>query len=319
MNTTTTTTTAAAKRSSTLYMVELAMMIAIILLMSFTPLGYLRTPGLSITLLTIPVAVGAIILGPKGGAVCGFTFGATSFYMAVTGSSAFAAALFNISPAATFIVCIVARVLEGWITGLIFAALHKSPAKKFSYYIASLACPLLNTFFFMGFLCLFFYNTDYIQGIVSSLGVSNPVVFVAAFVGVQGLIEAGIAGNPKAYPLLRGFYDWFNACPYLPELVRRGGQGRQGIIASTRLYFTPVGKPEDLQVVQRYYQENFWMQQLIDKDVDAIWKYPYDRPHCYLILSLESFLDLYMATGDRQYLDAAVGGWELFNEYYELP
>ena len=79
----TTTTTAAAKRSSTLYMVELAMMIAIILLMSFTPLGYLRTPGLSITLLTIPVAVGAIILGPKGGAVCGFTFGATSFYMAV--------------------------------------------------------------------------------------------------------------------------------------------------------------------------------------------------------------------------------------------
>ena len=111
--------------------------------------------------------------------------------MAVTGSSAFAAALFNINPFGTFIVCIVARVLEGWITGLIFAALYKSPAKKFSYYVASLACPLLNTFFFMGFLCLFFYNTDYIQGIVSSLGVSNPVVFVAAFVGVQGLIEAG--------------------------------------------------------------------------------------------------------------------------------
>ena len=66
--TTTTTTTAAAKRSSTLYMVELAMMIAIILLMSFTPLGYLRTPGLSITLLTIPVAVGAIILAPEDGA-----------------------------------------------------------------------------------------------------------------------------------------------------------------------------------------------------------------------------------------------------------
>ena len=94
--TTTTTTTAAAKRSSTLYMVELAMMIAIILLMSFTPLGYLRTPGLSITLLTIPVAVGAIILGPKGGAVCGLAFGATSFYMAVTGSSAFAAALLTL-------------------------------------------------------------------------------------------------------------------------------------------------------------------------------------------------------------------------------
>ena len=106
----------------------------------------------------------------RGGAVCGLAFGATSFYMAVTGSSAFAAALFNINPFGTFIVCIVARVLEGWITGLIFAALYKSPANKFSHYVASLACPLLNTFFFMGFLCLFFYNTDYIQGIVSGLG-----------------------------------------------------------------------------------------------------------------------------------------------------
>ena len=174
-------------------MVELAMMIAIILLMSFTPLGYIRTPGLSVTLLTIPVAVGAIILGPKGGAVCGLAFGATSFYMALTGSSAFAAMLLSISPVGTFITCIVARVLEGWLTGLIFVALYKKAStKKISYYIASLACPLLNTLFFMGFLCIFFYNTEYIQGIASGLGVGNPILFVAAFVGIQGLIEAGI-------------------------------------------------------------------------------------------------------------------------------
>ena len=174
-------------------MVELAMMIAIILLMSFTPLGYIRTPGLSVTLLTIPVAVGAVILGPKGGAVCGLAFGATSFYMALTGSSAFAAMLLSISPVGTFITCIVARVLEGWLTGLIFAALYKKAStKKISYYIASLACPLLNTLFFMGFLCIFFYNTEYIQGIASGLGVGNPILFVAAFVGIQGLIEAGI-------------------------------------------------------------------------------------------------------------------------------
>ena len=51
----------------------------------------------------------------------------------------------------------------------------------------------------MGFLCLFFYNTDYIQGIVSSLGVSNPVVFVAAFVGVQGLIEAFLQMPLRGY------------------------------------------------------------------------------------------------------------------------
>ena len=111
--TTTTTTTAATKRSSTLYMVELAMMIAIILLMSFTPLGYLRTPGLSITLLTIPVAVGAIILGPVGGLICGLTFGLTSFYQCFVGG-AMGTVLLGINPFGTFVTTVVTRTLEGF-------------------------------------------------------------------------------------------------------------------------------------------------------------------------------------------------------------
>ena len=56
------------KNFDTKFMVELALMIAIIIIMSLTPLGYIRTPGLSITLLTVPVAVGAVLLGPTGGA-----------------------------------------------------------------------------------------------------------------------------------------------------------------------------------------------------------------------------------------------------------
>jgi DUF1680 family protein len=133
----------------------------------------------------------------------------------------------------------------------------------------------------------------------------------------HGLIEADIAGNKKTLPMLRAFYDWFNHCPYLPELVYRGHFGRQGIIASSRLYNTSVGKPEDVQVVQRYYQENFWMDMLVDRDVDAIWKMPYDRPHCYLIPTLESFADLYKATGEQRYIDAVLGGWDLYKEYYQ--
>jgi len=73
----------------------------------------------------------------------------------------------------------------------------------------------------------------------------------------HGLIEAGYAGNPKAFALLRGFYDWFDNSVYLPEMLRRAGQGTQGIIPSTRTYFTPVGKPDDIYVVQQYFQENY--------------------------------------------------------------
>lgn len=133
----------------------------------------------------------------------------------------------------------------------------------------------------------------------------------------HGLIEAGYAGNKKAFPLLRGFYDWFNTSCYLPELLRRAGQGTQGIIPSTRMYFSPVGNPKDIQVVQQYFQENYWMEQLANRDLKAIWLYPYDRPHNYLITGIEPYLDMYRATGEKKYFNAALGAWDLYQENWE--
>lgn len=52
-------------------MVQLAVLIAIMLILAFTPLGYLRIGPLAISLMTIPVVIGAMILGPAGGAVTG--------------------------------------------------------------------------------------------------------------------------------------------------------------------------------------------------------------------------------------------------------
>ena len=136
---------------------------------------------------------------------------------------------------------------------------------------------------------------------------------------VHGLIEAGYAGNPKAFELLRGYSDWFNQCSYLPQLLRFAVQGGQGMIANTRMYFTPVGKPADIQVIQRYFQENYWMDQLAAREDRAIWQYPYDRPHCYLLTNVEAYMDLYRATGDPRYLHASEGAWDLYHDKWENP
>ena len=56
---------------STKYLVEMALLVAIILLMAFTPIGYIKTAGLEITLIVVPVAVGAVTLGPTAGAILG--------------------------------------------------------------------------------------------------------------------------------------------------------------------------------------------------------------------------------------------------------
>lgn len=176
------------------FLVELSLMAAIILLMALTPLGYIKTPLLTITLLTIPVATGAMLLGAKGGAILGAVFGATSFAQAVSGGGSMTSILFQVNPLGVAFLCFIPRILEGFLCGLLFSALHKTHLKKSAFYIAGISCPVLNTVLFMGTLLLFFYQTDYIQNLVTSLGASNPLVFVAALVGVQGLIEAGVCG-----------------------------------------------------------------------------------------------------------------------------
>ena len=78
----------------------------------------------------------------------------------------------------------------GWCVGLLFRVLRRVDHKKsWSYFVGALSAPLLNTIFFMGYIVLVFYKTDYIQERVASLGVANPLSFVIALVGVQGLIE----------------------------------------------------------------------------------------------------------------------------------
>ena len=99
----------------------------------------------------------------------------------------------------------------------------------------------------------------------------------------HGLIEADTAGNAKALPLIRGHQDWFNQCEYLPQ-VRDLHLGCQGMIANTRMYFTSMGRKRDLEVLQQYYQEDWWLDQLIVKDERAIYQRP--AAHCYEITAL---------------------------------
>ncbi len=133
----------------------------------------------------------------------------------------------------------------------------------------------------------------------------------------HGLLEAAYSGNPKALPMLRGYYDWFNQQPFLPEMLRGAIQGGQGMVANTRVCISPVGKPADAQVIQRYYQEDGWLKGLAKEEKEQVWQYPYDRPHCYLLTNLEAYLDMYLATGDPKYRDAVLGSWELYRAHWQ--
>jgi hypothetical protein len=133
----------------------------------------------------------------------------------------------------------------------------------------------------------------------------------------HGLLEAAYSGNEKALPMLRGYYDWFNQQRFLPEMLRGAIQGGQGMVANTRVALSPVGKPMDAQVIQRYYQEDEWLRGLARREKKQIWQYPYDRPHCYLLTNLEAYLDMYLITGAPLYRDAVHGAWELYHTHWQ--
>ena len=134
----------------------------------------------------------------------------------------------------------------------------------------------------------------------------------------HGLIEAAIAGNPKAYGLLRQHADWFNKWDELhPKLMYWSHNSHQGHIASTRTYLSPVGKPEDLQLAEKFYVCDWWIDELAARHDSAVWQYPLQNPHSYLITSFEAYLDHYIATGDKTYLDAMLGAWELIHNNWE--
>lgn len=203
-------TTKKKKKMSVKDLTTLGLLTGVLLVMSFTPLGYVHTLGVDISLMMIPVGIGAMLMGPKGGAWLGFIFGATSFYQALTGTSVFSATLFNISPLNTFLLCIPTRVLMGFLTGVIFKAVSRLDKKKtVCFFVGGFSAAFLNTVFFMGTLILLFWNTDYIQSFNTAFGGVNPFVFVVMFVGINGMLEwpaSCIAGGIVSKAVSRTLY-----------------------------------------------------------------------------------------------------------------
>ncbi len=180
------------KKLSIRSFVVLALLIAILLLMSMTPLGYLNIGPLAITLNVVPLAVAAVALGPAGGLICGCVFGLTSFLqcLGVGGSSAMGVMLFSINPFLAFVQRFVPRALDGLLLGWIYRGLSKKAKPYVACAITGFLSAFLNTLFFMTALLVLFGGTEYVQGLVAG---RNLLVFVCAFVGVNAVAEMAAA------------------------------------------------------------------------------------------------------------------------------
>ena len=165
----------------------LGLMTALVIVFSFTPIGSIPIGPLVITLNTIPVAIAAIALGPKGGLAMGCVFGLMSFLQCIGIGipSGMGAMLFSISPFLAFIQRFIPRALDGFLVGVIFRACEKKLGRG-ACFVAGFFSAFLNTLFFMSALVLLFGHTDYVQGLMNG---RNVIAFICAFVGINAVVE----------------------------------------------------------------------------------------------------------------------------------
>ncbi len=123
------------KNEKTYELVLMALFTAIIIIMAFTPLGYIPLVVINATVIHIPVILGALFLGPKKGAFLGFVFGMTSFinntFKAATASAfvfspILAAEMIGISGIfKSLYICFVPRILVGVVPWFVYVLVQK--------------------------------------------------------------------------------------------------------------------------------------------------------------------------------------------------
>ena len=168
--------------------IGLAVFALIIVVMAFTPAGFLKTGNLEASFLVVPVAIGAILLGPTYGAVLGLVMGVVSFAQCF-GASDMGSALFGVSAVNTFLLCVIPRVICAWMAGVFYDLLSKIDKTGFVPQIAAaVVCPIFNFILFMLGLSLLFGQTPYLLNMQTQMNASG-IGFYFALGGMNLLYE----------------------------------------------------------------------------------------------------------------------------------
>jgi uncharacterized membrane protein len=123
------------RNTKTAELVLTALFAAIIIIMAFTPLGYIPLVVINATIIHIPVILGSLFCGPKKGGFLGFIFGLTSFIKNTVMPTSLSAFVFSPVLAAGVVgtsgifrsafICFVPRILVGVVPYFVYVGVKK--------------------------------------------------------------------------------------------------------------------------------------------------------------------------------------------------
>ena len=172
-----------------LFLAQISILSALIIIMTFVPyLGYISYGALSITLIHIPVIVGACLLGVKGGAALGAVWGISCIIKAVTAPPSPLEGIIFRNP----LIALIPRVLMGMAAGLIMHLIEKK-SKTLGAVLAGVAACLTNTVLVMGGIYLI-YGEKYGDALnISSISFGGLTNYILAAFGINAVIEIATA------------------------------------------------------------------------------------------------------------------------------
>ncbi len=171
----------------TLRLAQLALLAAIIFLLQqiVIPLP----GGLTLSLVLIPIVVGAVLFGAGSGALLGGVFGLVVSVMAVQGRLGLLTTMMvTYNPFLTVAICMLKGVAAGWVAGLVGKPFKRRPFV--GIVLAAAAAPIVNTgVFLLGMLTVFRgVMMDFATQI--GMGGTSALYFaVVVLVGVNFIIE----------------------------------------------------------------------------------------------------------------------------------
>ncbi|MEG1943336.1 MAG: ECF transporter S component, partial [Angelakisella sp.] len=168
-------------------MTQLSLLLALEILMGFTPLGMLQVPPVSITLMHIPVIIGGILLGYGAGAFLGGAIGVLSMIRATFAAAGPIDLLFNPAvsgnPIGSIVMAVLPRILLGIVAVFVYRVLTAKTKLKPAICIgaAAVVASLCHSFGVLSLLSLLF----------------SALPFKAVFgtlIGINGMLEMLAAG-----------------------------------------------------------------------------------------------------------------------------
>lgn len=163
--------------------VYLAILITLLVVLNLLSTVFKIVTSVNLTL--IPIVLGALLLGWRGGLILGLISGLMTYLFGVFAVDLFTNILFVNHPLLTFLVCTVKTTLAGVLGGLVYG-LIKNKNQYVATFVASGIIPIINTaIFILGALTM--YNT-----IAREFSPDVMYFLVITCAGVNFLIELGI-------------------------------------------------------------------------------------------------------------------------------